>query len=518
MKRITLLVALIFSLAGCTRAQQNPVANTTTPSAPNSAAAPGGFLVHNNDVWVQAGDSITWQALYTTYLEAFIRARYPKLSFVAVNSGKSGEVTIQGIIRFRGTMAAFKPTLITSAYGMNDHVKVFGPGGNFLDDPRSAPQRFADEVKKVGARYAIISASPLLQPMEDESTFKAADGTWIIPKERTNFVNKQFADQVKIVAERNGIPYLDQMTPLLQIWTANYERDRVAAIRHAIEPFLAVPLTVENLLAFTNAFKPYQRDSALPLEKLPLPDKDNFLAQMSSAARGDLSKWEVLRQYLVGWAKLVDESTLPFVQVSGYTNSSRAIDLIHPNEAGHLQMAALVFRLMGGDDLVSDVAIDARSAKVVKATKASVRDISSKAGVLSFKRLDESLPLPIDALSRPALNVAVDTELGNSRNLFGTSRYLLQISNLPFGQYSLAIDDEEVARYSAAELAKGVDLGLIKKGPVYEQTQKLLEAVRANVVMAVPEKGQAMVGTNVAPKVVPEALPVEHTWTLRPVK
>ena len=108
MKKVFLVLAVVVSLAGCSRSQEL----TSAPDSDSqSTSATEGFLVRDNDVWVQAGDSITWQALYTTYLEAFIRARYPNLKFVTVNSGKSGEVTIQGVIRFRGSMAAWMSDL-----------------------------------------------------------------------------------------------------------------------------------------------------------------------------------------------------------------------------------------------------------------------------------------------------------------------------------------------------------------------------------------------------------------------
>jgi hypothetical protein len=179
-------------------------------------------------------------------------------------------------------------------------------------------------------------------------------------------------------------------------------------------------------------------------------------------------------------------------------------------------MAGVLLKLMSADGLVSNVVIDAGTKKLVKAEKATVSDVSVNNGVLRFKRLDESLPMPIDSLARPALGIDVSTPVGSPKDLFGLSRYLLTVANLPKGNYDLAIDGETVATLSAEQLARGFDAGLLDKGPVFKQTQRLLHAVRWSLVdalKATPEQIAAVV-----PVTLPEAQPVEHLWTLTPVK
>ena len=509
---ISLLAASV-SLVGCARAAETTAEKSTPVVAANE------FLVKENDIWVQVGDSITEQTLYTTYLEAFIRARYPKLHFVAINSGKSGEVTIQGIIRFRYSIAAFKPTLVTSAYGMNDHIKVFTPASQFQDDPTSAPFRFANATKRLGARYVIINSSPLLKPMESPDILVSKDGTPRLAASRTNLVNKMFADKMRVVAEKNGALFLDQMTPLQTIWGANYERDWIAAVGDSVKRVLdaTTPEAASRAsLYFTQVMKGILGNREF-FARLALPDKEKFVSSWNAKRQTDEER-AAYSQYLKNWLAAYNASTPPFVRLSGYTNSVRSIDLIHPNEAGHLHMAGVLFQLMNGNGLVSEVFLDAKSVKVVKTSKAAVRDVSFKNGVLTFKRWDESLPLPIDVAARPALNVDVSTLLGTPQDLFGMSRYLLKISNLPNGDYQIKIDGEEVARRSSDELSKGVDLGFLDKGPIYNQTQKLLEAVKQNIITAFPPKGQPGYSTNVKPKMLEEAQPVERAWTISLLK
>ncbi len=54
---------------------------------------------------------------------------------------------------------------------------------------------------------------------------------------------------------------------------------------------------------------------------------------------------------------------------------------------------------------------------------------------------------------------------------------MLQVTGLTAPSYKLSINSQPVGIYSSADLAKGVNLGLVRKGPVYDQAQHLLKAV-----------------------------------------
>ena len=524
-RRAPLLLLAMGALfcGGAAAGAPDPAGATGRNTSPDRSHS-GEFMVRDGDVWVMVGDSITWQGLYTTYLEAFVRARYPRLKFAAVNSGKSGEVYIQGLVRFRGTIAAYRPTLVTVNYGMNDHTKVFPGEPGFLNDPKSAPQRFVEAVRGTGARLVMMSASPLLAPPDyatDGGRYQLPDGPGAPAKTpggwRSNPVNKLFADRLAELAARNHTPFLDQMTPLQAVWAANYGRDQVAALRQSLRPLLGTPVTAANVqaqsLALANAIKPFlldERTAAI----LPAPDKADLITNVREARGSSAVKWEQLRQYLSRWAELVDAADPPFVRLSGYTDSARATDLVHPNQAGHLHMAAVLLKLMNADGLVSEIAIDASAARVVAARKASARDISFSGGRLAFRRQDECLPFPVDPAARGALAVDVATALGSPRDLFGLSRYLLTVSNLPEGDYELAIDGALIATASAARFATGLDVGLTDQGPVAAQTQRVLEEVRARGIRAVPAKGQPAPAAVAEPYVSEQSQPVEHLWTV----
>lgn len=500
-----------------------PTVSLSAPTPAPPRVTPD-FLVHDGDVWVMVGDSITWQNLYTVYLEAFIRARYPKLKFTTVNSGKSGEVLIGAMIRFRETIAAFKPSLVTVNYGMNDHTKVFPGDQNFLDKTNSPPQRFINAVQATGARLVICSASPIIAPADystDGGRYQLALSNIAPSGWRSNPVNQLFAEKLRQLADRNQIPFADQMTPLQTIWGANYSRDRVAAMRYALKGLTNSTAVGTNHIdigaSLLATLKPFLSDPVL-VEQMPLPDKENLMRQWKMLKGAKPAQTEEFLQYLRGWTAQVDAATPPFVQVSGYTRSERAADLIHPNEAGHLCMAAALLKEFNADGLVSEVILDVKNLTAISATKATVRDLFVKDGIVSFKRLDESLPFPVDPLARPALDLDLPSPAGSMKDLFGLSRYLTRVKNLPAGSYEVVIDGTPVATVTAEQLASGFDSGLLDNGPIAEQSWRLLEAVRTQSKTVFSLKGARMPVTVGEPKIFTEAQPIEHVWIFRPVK
>ncbi len=207
-------------------------------------------------------------------------------------------------------------------------------------------------------------------------------------------------------------------------------------------------------------------------------------------------------------------------------------DGFHTSSPGGLQMAHAILTGLHAPALVSDVSIEGGQAKT---RGCAVSELKVSDSEVSFERADEAIPLPIqkDWLSVvPYLNDLKDL------NWYG-----IQVGNLTAGQYAITIDDKEVGRYSADALAKGVNLGNVQTGPIFEQGNAVLQAINAKnshvharfrtVVMfqapdwlkdvvaerkpqelakrtALIEKAQAAIYEAVQPKT--------HRWTIRAVK
>ena len=111
-------------------------------------------------------------------------------------------------------------------------------------------------------------------------------------------------------------------------------------------------------------------------------------------------------------------------------------DRVHPTDAGQYLMACLCLEATGANPIVDRTTIDAAG-----------RD------VFDFEYAPKALPLPVTSLYKAIEKVWPVTERLN--------RELLTVRNLPAGRYALKADGREIGRYSAAELAAGVNLALL---------------------------------------------------------
>jgi lysophospholipase L1-like esterase len=143
-------------------------------------------------------------------------------------------------------------------------------------------------------------------------------------------------------------------------------------------------------------------------------------------------------------------------------------DAVHPGPTGHTVMAWAVLKGLGAPALVSQAQIDGASGKVTSTTACHLENLKVDGGGVSFDRLDDALPMPIDVRAEPALKLApVLQEL---------NRYELQVTGLATGSYSLSIDGEVVGKASAEEIAKGWNIANAC-GSIQKQARQVLDLV-----------------------------------------
>lgn len=144
-------------------------------------------------------------------------------------------------------------------------------------------------------------------------------------------------------------------------------------------------------------------------------------------------------------------------------------DRVHPDALGHAVMAWTFLKAQGVPATVSDVEIDAASARAVRADNAAVSDVAATDGGIAFKLLAKALPFPVPSEALPYAD-----EFGLAETL---NRETVKVTGLAEGAYVLAIDGIEVGRYTAAEFAKGISLGFNPKTPQYAQAQAVAQRV-----------------------------------------
>ena len=148
-------------------------------------------------------------------------------------------------------------------------------------------------------------------------------------------------------------------------------------------------------------------------------------------------------------------------------------DPVHPGSPGQLLMAAALLKGLGADGFVSSVTIEGGKATAKGCT---VTGLAESKGGYTFERLDETLPFPIADGARSAVTLTPD--------VLALSQYTLTLKDLKNGIWGIKIDGTLVGKFSAMQLAEGINLtelpptGRAKDAnPITMQMRAILKAV-----------------------------------------
>src|SRR5262249_36129046 len=145
-------------------------------------------------------------------------------------------------------------------------------------------------------------------------------------------------------------------------------------------------------------------------------------------------------------------------------------DGFHTSPPGGLLMAHAILTGLHAPALVSDVTIDAASGQATpKACR--IEGLKASTNGVEFQRTDEDLPLPVQNDWQSVLPYV--------QQLKDLNWYGLKITGLASGKYTLLIDGKDVATYTADQLAEGVNLGNVTRGPIHDQGKDVLDAINA---------------------------------------
>ena len=136
------------------------------------ASGEDAFYLKDGETIVFFGDSITQNGGYVTYVETYLRTRFPSQRFQIINRGISSE-TISGSSepdhdprrpdaqkRFARDVAAYKPDVVMACFGMND--------GNYFPFEEPRFEQYQDGVRRLiertraeaGARLTLMTPPP----------------------------------------------------------------------------------------------------------------------------------------------------------------------------------------------------------------------------------------------------------------------------------------------------------------------------------------------------------------------
>jgi len=159
-------------------------------------------------------------------------------------------------------------------------------------------------------------------------------------------------------------------------------------------------------------------------------------------------------------------------------------DGIHLNDLGQLAMAFAILKGLDAPADVSSATVDAGSDTVTESTGCQVNAVEHDGDALKFTRLDEGLPLNLHPLWQ--LQQAF-IPIGDQLN-----RYRLTVLHLPEGRYEITAGGRALGKWSAGELARGLNIasatadGWVPGGPWDAQahTLKILTDMRDELVAA----------------------------------
>ncbi len=157
-------------------------------------------------------------------------------------------------------------------------------------------------------------------------------------------------------------------------------------------------------------------------------------------------------------------------------------DGFHTSPPGGMLMAHAILTGLKAPAMVSDVVVDVSSAKAdTKGCKVDgVSTAPNDAGV-TFTRTDAAIPMPVQMSWLPMLPY--------TNELKDLNWYGLTVKGLKAGDYTVSIDGVAVGKFSSKQLAEGVNLGTLTAGPVWEQGNKVLQAINAKNQMVAQRFG-----------------------------
>jgi lysophospholipase L1-like esterase len=125
-----------------------------------SSVQAGELLLKKGDRLAIVGDSITEQKQYSRFIEDYLLACTPELGLQIFQFGWSGERAPGFANRMDNDLVPWKPTVVTTAFGMNDgsyQAYNEGIGRNYEQGTRM----IQDRMKEIGARMVVGGPGPV---------------------------------------------------------------------------------------------------------------------------------------------------------------------------------------------------------------------------------------------------------------------------------------------------------------------------------------------------------------------
>jgi lysophospholipase L1-like esterase len=151
-------------------------------------------------------------------------------------------------------------------------------------------------------------------------------------------------------------------------------------------------------------------------------------------------------------------------------------DHVHPSFGGSLMIAEAVLKSWNARPVVASVTINASGSqpKVSHVEHASITALTNSGG-LRWSEMDDALPLPfVQWQEMWGAGPSVGLVIGSSDLTDALNQEPLTVAGLKDGVYSLHIDGQSVGTFTNDQLAKGINLALLKT-PMTDQAMSVYQ-------------------------------------------
>jgi lysophospholipase L1-like esterase len=280
-----------------------------------------------------------------------------------------------------------------------------------MNDVGGTEEAYIKGMKELIAKIRAIPAQPVLissSPVDDGSMMNS----WKSPRcEKIH----PFTEALKKLADEEKVVFVDQYHPLIDLWGNNRRKGEELAVKNGTWPPKPKPATPAPLATPNPTAGPTPVPRATPTPIAP--------------------------------------SVIP---LGG--------DPVHPGPVGQYNMAAVILKGFKAPGEVSSATLKA-DGKVVEAKRCKITDVSAKDGNLTFTRLDESSPWPIQPSAKSALKLMPE--------IVELSQYLLKVEGLPAGDYKVNLNGKPAATVSAKDLAAGWNIASVVDGPLGDRANAI---------------------------------------------
>ena len=167
---------------------------------------PAASILRSGDLVAVCGDSITEQKLYSLYIEQYLLLCQPADNLMAMQFGWGGERASGFLARVDNDVLTFKPTVVTTCYGMNDgNYAPVNPGT--LDGYRKAMTDSVRKLKAGGVRAIIVGTPGIV----DTVAFRRPGADAIT----YNATLSALAGVAREVAQSENVLFADVYTPMM---------------------------------------------------------------------------------------------------------------------------------------------------------------------------------------------------------------------------------------------------------------------------------------------------------------